>query len=344
MRSLPPLDIRNNTNTAPHVVILGAGASLAAFPNGDTHGRRLPLMRDTVDILGLKTLLTKYGVNKGYEDFESLYDGLVTSRASPELLSRLETEIHNYFAAMELPPEATIYDLLLLSLREKDLIASFNWDPFLAQAFKRNRFLRRLPKLAFLHGNVDIGICIEHRRSGFMDQKCSICSKPFVATKLLYPVKQKNYSEDPFIAGEWEKFRRHLSHAYYLTIFGYSAPATDIEAKTLMLEKWKENPYRDLAEIDIVNIRPREELESTWKDFFVRQHYVIWNDISKIGAFRNVRRSCEALAMATLQNDPWHENPFPVTSDLTLLHKWLQPLLFEEEQNKFSGQPCPSII
>lgn len=343
MKSLPPLDIRNNRNTAPHVVILGAGASLAAFPNGDARGRRLPLMRDIVDTIGLKPLLTKYGVTSGYEDFESLYDGLVTSGAAPELLSRLEREIHDYFAAMEIPSEVTIYDLLLLSLREKDLIASFNWDPFLAQAFKRNRILRRLPKLSFLHGNVEIGCCTEHLRSGFMDQKCSVCSKPFAASKLLYPVKQKDYAQNPFIAGEWENLRYNLSQAYIVTIFGYSAPVTDVEAKTLMLKKWKENPYRDLAEIDIVNTRPQDELESTWKEFFVRQHYAIWNDVYNTYAFRNVRRSCEALAMATLQNDPWHENPFPATKDLASLHEWLQPLLREEEGSNFSGQPCPAI-
>ena len=33
----------------PHVVILGAGASYAAFPNGDMHGRKLPLMNNFVE-------------------------------------------------------------------------------------------------------------------------------------------------------------------------------------------------------------------------------------------------------------------------------------------------------
>ena len=33
----------------PHVVILGAGASLAAFPNGDANGIRLPLMLDFIE-------------------------------------------------------------------------------------------------------------------------------------------------------------------------------------------------------------------------------------------------------------------------------------------------------
>lgn len=45
MAFLPPLDIRNNTNVALHIMILGAGASLATFPNGDRHGKHLPLMQ-----------------------------------------------------------------------------------------------------------------------------------------------------------------------------------------------------------------------------------------------------------------------------------------------------------
>ena len=35
----------------PHVVILGAGASAAAFPKGDRNGRRLPLMDDLVQVV-----------------------------------------------------------------------------------------------------------------------------------------------------------------------------------------------------------------------------------------------------------------------------------------------------
>jgi hypothetical protein len=45
----------------PHVVILGAGASLAAFPNGDKHGRKLPLMWNIVDVVGLSPLLDNAG-------------------------------------------------------------------------------------------------------------------------------------------------------------------------------------------------------------------------------------------------------------------------------------------
>ncbi|MDT8452640.1 MAG: hypothetical protein RQ936_07855, partial [Gammaproteobacteria bacterium] len=40
----------------PHVVILGAGASYAAFPNGDARGNKLPLMNNFVETLGIEKL------------------------------------------------------------------------------------------------------------------------------------------------------------------------------------------------------------------------------------------------------------------------------------------------
>jgi hypothetical protein len=38
----------------PHVVILGASASYGAFPHGTKHGRKLPLMNNLVETLGLQ--------------------------------------------------------------------------------------------------------------------------------------------------------------------------------------------------------------------------------------------------------------------------------------------------
>jgi hypothetical protein len=45
--------------------------------------------------------------------------------------------VREYFAQLELPVEPTIYDALLLSLRDKDAVFTFNWDPFLFQAHLR---------------------------------------------------------------------------------------------------------------------------------------------------------------------------------------------------------------
>ena len=39
MPTLPALDLKTNINNSPHLVILGAGASKAAFPKGDAKGK-----------------------------------------------------------------------------------------------------------------------------------------------------------------------------------------------------------------------------------------------------------------------------------------------------------------
>src|SRR5271167_2125724 len=59
-----------------HVVILGAGASLAAFPDGDRNGRKLPVMRNFVEVVGLASLLSANGINPPYDDFEGIYSDI----------------------------------------------------------------------------------------------------------------------------------------------------------------------------------------------------------------------------------------------------------------------------
>jgi Arm DNA-binding domain len=61
----------------PHVVVLGAGASLAAFPKGDRLGRRLPVMKDFVNVVGLQPVLAAHGLgDRADENFEDLYSDL----------------------------------------------------------------------------------------------------------------------------------------------------------------------------------------------------------------------------------------------------------------------------
>lgn len=346
-RSVPPLDIKSNINHAPHVVILGAGSSLAAFPNGDRNGFQLPLMNNLIDIVGLAQILERHAIDTDITNFEEFYDELAAGDKNQDLLQEIEQTIRNYFCKLELVDKATLYDYLLLSLREKDLIATFNWDPFLAKAYQRNVAIRKLPNIVFLHGNVEIGVCETHKRRGWASQICPQCNTQLRPSRLLFPVKQKNYSADPFIKNQWEILRSFLNHAYLVTIFGYSAPTTDIEAKNLMLSAWKDNPTRDLAQFNIVDIKNREELKHSWKDFSVRQYNGISDDfgiadnILNTDIFCHPRRTCEAFAMATLQQDPWRENPFPFVDGLHLLHSWITPLVQEEEAGMLTGNPCP---
>lgn len=343
MPSLPPLDIKTNTNHAPHVVILGAGASLAALPNGDRHGMPLPLMGNLMEIVGLTPLLEEHNITTPINDFEAFYDELATDDSNKALLQGMEETIHDYFVELELPNEATLYDYLLLALREKDLIATFNWDPFLAQAYRRNTIIRKLPHIVFLHGNVEIGMCETHKRKGYVFQVCPDCDSQLTPSRLLYPVKQKDYSADAFIKNEWDVLRDFLQRAYFITVFGYSAPTTDVEARELMLGEWRNNPSMELGQINIVDIRTREELETAWEDFFIRQHYGIYKELVDTYLFRHPRRTCDAFAMATLQQQPWRENPFPQLEDLGQIQDWVRPLLDEEEQGMLTGDPCPSM-
>jgi len=142
---LPAFDPQKQINQSPHVVILGAGASRAAFPSGDAKKKRLPLLVDLPDCLDLRAAITKAGFPAS-ADFESIYDELATTGRSPSLKAEIESKVRGYFESLEMPDEPTLYDYLLLSLRETDLIATFDWDPFLARAFIRNRGVAAMPQ------------------------------------------------------------------------------------------------------------------------------------------------------------------------------------------------------
>ena len=163
MPRLPNFEFHTRVNHSPHVVILGAGASRAAFPDGDAKKRQLPLMTDLIDCLGLNEDIRAAGF-VDVTDFEAIYDELATTKRNPSLRGEIESRVRDYFEQLELPDVPTLYDYLLLSLREKDCIASFNWDPFLAKAFIRNRDAASLPRILFLHGNVEIGIILRQNQ------------------------------------------------------------------------------------------------------------------------------------------------------------------------------------
>ncbi len=46
----------------PHVVILGTGASIAAFPEGDRNGRLIPSMANLIEITGVEKTLEEYNI------------------------------------------------------------------------------------------------------------------------------------------------------------------------------------------------------------------------------------------------------------------------------------------
>ena len=318
----------------PHILLLGAGASYAAFPNGDKNGRKLPLMYNIVDVLGLRPILQKAGISYGGENFESLYSSLVQSGNHQLCVDELEAAIFDYFGGMELPEEPTLFDHLVLSLRPKDYIATFNWDPFLVQATARNYPDGGGPTLSFLHGNTAVGYCMAHEKPsiGRRGNKCSQCGKLLSNSRLLYPVAQKHYDNDPLIKMFWDSLREQLNHAFVFTIFGYGAPASDAEAVQLMSQAWGKVEERQFEETEIIDIKSEEELIQTWKPFIHTHHYQTSKSFYNSILARHPRRSCDAMWAQLMDAEFIDENKIHIDPDWIGLRGFIKPLLEDEEQ------------
>jgi hypothetical protein len=291
-------------------------------------------MYNLVEVLGIEYLFEKHGVNYEGENFEAVYDQLSKSGNHKELVEEIEFAVESYFRDMALPEEPTIYDYLILSLRPKDIIATFNWDPFLSLAYQRNMKaigFENMPKIVFLHGNVSIGACLSCYTKGWVYNSCVHCGQQFTPSKLLYPVSDKNYSLDPLISGEWDELQHYVKHAYFVTIFGYSAPVTDAEARKILLDVWAENQVKDFALIEVIDIKNKTEVQENWSDFIVRDNYAIYDNFFDTYIAMHPRRSCDAYAMATLQQTPWQDNPFINGQTLPELQEWVLKLVKEEQ-------------
>jgi hypothetical protein len=294
-------------------------------------------MDDLIALLKIGKLIRESGHDTN-QNFEAVYSALHKA-GNNAVLDELDGVIREHFGRLRLPEKPTLYDCLILALRPKDAIVTFNWDPLICQAFKRWRHLGNvLPEVFFLHGNVDIGIDLEKKVSGFLSDE-PYPGRKLSATPLLYPIEQKNYNSDPFVADQWQKASDWMSEAYYATIYGYSAPSSDVEARKLLLKAWTENPTRELAQFSIVDIRDANEVEKAWSDFIVRTHGGASDSFDYNILKRHPRRSCEAFAFATLQQAPWREDPFPDAKGLEDLEDWVRPLIDEEASGKLAGKP-----
>lgn len=325
-------EIADTSAKRPHVVLLGAGASKAALPNGDRNGLAVPLLRDVAADLGLADEFPKDLRDLASTDFEAAYSRVVESGVD---VVALDEAVRGYFAKLELPDKANLYDLVHLCLREKDAIFTFNWDPFLLRSRIRLAKLgvSKFPALFFLHGNVLVGFCVEDGISGVVGDHCRTCGKPFVPSKLLFPVEKKNYNDDPFIKREWEAVQAYLGAAFMLTAFGYSAPTTDIEAVDLLKRGWGTPAKRNMEQMEIIN-RPgssHDELAKKWQPFIHTHHFEIHDLFFESWMANHPRRTGEAYFNQYWRAQFIDNNPVPQnTADLAELVAWFEPLMAVE--------------
>ncbi|MCG5510205.1 hypothetical protein [Ectothiorhodospira lacustris] len=286
----------------PHVVILGAGATVAAIPNGDKNGKKSSVMDGFIEKLGMTQIIQDAGLKTKSSNLEDIYTELHERDDCNEIRSLLDQRIRGYFSAIEIPDEPNIYDLLLLSLRKKDLVGTFNWDPLLLQAYQRvSKITKDLPDLAFLHGNVLVGCCPDHKYGGIIYAKCPQCGNYFQPGRLLYPIREKNYAEDPYIKDNWNAIRNRLRSAYLVTIFGYSAPKTDSEAIALMKEAWGSVDDRNLEDFEFIDIRSEDELTDSWSDFVHSHHYEVHSSFFASSLGKHPRRTTVELFDRTME-------------------------------------------
>ena len=265
------LSLYKEMMNAPHLVILGAGATVAAIPNGDKHGKKSPTMKGFFETTGLKELYEEIKLESKEDDLEAVYSELYSLPQYISLLKKLENGIVDYFKTMQLPDYMTVYDYLVVALTGKDCIASFNWDPLLIQAYDRisKKITNNLPELLFLHGNVNIGLCNDCKRYRPLQNKyCDKCGKQLIMPKLLYPVKEKDYNTDMFIKDQWDKFKRYISKSGLVTFFGYSFPLSDEAAREAIISIYS-SKFRKLEIIEVIDINKDDKsFQDNWNDFY----------------------------------------------------------------------------
>lgn len=324
----------------PHVILLGAGASKQAFPNGEKYGRQLPLMKDFTSIVPISHMLDREGISHAGRNFEEVYTKLSLRPDCAPLRSELESAVRTYFASLRIPDEPTLYDHLVLSLRKKDVIATFNWDPFLIQAIRRNQVLRdRCPRIIFLHGNAAAGFCLRDNMHGALGTACSKCQEPFGPSTLLFPVAEKAYDSHPEIADAWSAVRLAFENAFMVTIFGYGAPASDAAAVGLLQGAWGTPNDRSMEQFEIVDTRPRDSLRDSWSGFIHTHHYEVHESIYDSWLFKHPRRSGEAYLNQYLQAMFVEDNPIPRIGTFEELYRFFEPLIAVEraEERKDKG-------
>jgi len=323
----------------PHVVIVGAGASIAAVPE-DRNGRRLPDMRGLARLPEISDLFAEAEISDAESDFEAAYSRLREAGDYPEIGDRIDAVVSEFFAAVQIVEDPTIYDHLLLSLRPKDVVATFNWDPLIVQAELRLRQagVHQLPRVVFLHGNVAIGVCLEHSKAGMVGGRCVTCREPLTPSPLLYPVTEKDYESNAFIAHAWHSLRWGLEHGRVVSVFGYRAPVSDVAAITEFKRAWGTPEERQFEQFEFV-IRPgsdRETVRERWDEFVHTHHYETHEDFFDSWLANHPRRSGEAYHRQYIEANFIDVNPPPRDLDLEATIDWYRELI-EFEREKESG-------
>ncbi|MCG2774851.1 MAG: hypothetical protein L6406_04140, partial [Desulfobacterales bacterium] len=142
----------------------------------------------------------------------------------------------------------------------------------------------------------------------------------------------KDYQNDEAIAAHWRTLERALKDAWALTIFGYGAPYTDVEAVRLMTSARGDPAHRALEQTEIIVVRDENDLTNTWEPFIHSHHYDIRDSFYDSYIAKHPRRSGEALWAQLMDIQYLDSRDFPRDMSFEDLYKWLRPRIEAESK------------
>lgn len=254
-----------------HLVILGAGSTIATIPNGDKNGEKSytlsNLLTDPTFASFVKVVQEK---NYSTDDVEALCRRLY--QEDKALYNEFEALVRAKYARLELPTDFTILDRLVLSLTADDAIVSFNWDDLIIQAYQRmSNFVPDvlLPILAFPHGNAQAVYNQKHYAS-----KRIVTGSHWIDSPLNMPIDETEYKSDLFIKSQWHILDFYIRNAQMVTLFGYSAPTSDEQDVHHLRDLFVKNEICDKIEIIDKDIESAERVAENLKDFQMQANWL----------------------------------------------------------------------
>ncbi|WP_152034606.1 hypothetical protein [Paracidovorax avenae] len=94
--------------------------------------------------------------------------------------------------------------------------------------------------------------------------------------------------------------RPSLKRAYLVTIFGYSAPKTDVEAIALIKDAWGTIEERNLEDFEFIDICDEDSLIASWQEFIHSHHYQVHKDFFSSSLAQHPRRTTVELFDRTM--------------------------------------------
>ena len=98
-----------------------------------------------------------------------------------------------------------------------------------------------------------------------------------------------------------------LSRAAGITVYGYSAPVTDVEAVELMKSANHLSQMKDIAPFTIINLAKMKMSREKWSEFYDVKMFLYCNKFEETMLWKNSRVSLETLFDAILQQHPRSE-------------------------------------